>query len=211
MNEMNEMLSTHLDPLSYSVSEVIRKSSAKIKKSVVDPLAANPLFKSVSNASSSLTVGLGGGSDRDSRVGGGGGGRGSSAVSSAASSMRSVKSRSSALPVKMERTLSAASSISTSAASVIIGGSDDTDGGVAGRTAEDAEGNGEADKEKEAAAIVETVSVLDPSHPAHQSDDLVIKILETLGLKAVPTVEITVEAHTSSSGAASIISSGETK
>ncbi|KAF9139728.1 Protein CL16A, partial [Linnemannia schmuckeri] len=44
MNEMNEMFATHLDPLSNSVSEVIRKSSAKIKKSVVDPLAANPLF-----------------------------------------------------------------------------------------------------------------------------------------------------------------------
>ncbi|KAG0295420.1 Protein CL16A [Linnemannia gamsii] len=209
MNEMNEMFSTHLDPLSNSVSEVIRKGSAKIKKSVVDPLAANPLFKSVSNASSSLTVGLGGGGgggggggDRDPRVGGG-----SSAVSSAASSMRSVKSRSSALPVNMERTASTASSVSTSAASVIIGGGDDTDGGTSGRTAEDAEGNNEADKEKEAEAVVETVSILDPNHPAHQSDDQVIKILETLGLKAAPAVEIAVEALTSSSRAASIISS----
>lgn len=202
MNEMNEMISTHLDPLSNSVSEVIRKGSAKIKKSVVDPLAANPLFKSVSNASSSLTVSLGGGGDRDSRVGGG-----SSAVSSAASSMRSVKSRSSALPVNMERTASATSSVSNSAASVIVGGNDDPDGEAAGRAAEDAEGNNEADTEKEAAAVVETVSILDPNHPAHQSDDQVIKILETLGLMATPTVEIAVEAPTSSSRTASIISS----
>lgn len=194
MNEMNEMFSTHLDPLSNSVSEVIRKSSAKIKKSVVDPLAANPLFKSVSNVSSSLTVGLVG--SNGEKASSGGGGRGSSAVSSAASSMRSVKSRSSAvLPVGMERTVSAASSASISAASV-VGGGDDTD--VA--KAEDTE------MEEEAAAV-ESVSILDPSHPAHQSDEQVIKILETLGLKSVAASEVSIEHGPTSSRAASIISS----
>ena len=196
MNEMNEMFSTHLDPLSNSVSEVIRKSSAKIKKSVVDPLAANPLFRSVSNASSSLTVGLGGSSGERAS---GGGGRGSSAVSSAASSMRSVKSRSSAvLPVGMERTVSAASSASNSAASVVAGG-DDNDA----TKAEDME----TEKEAAAAPVVETVSILDPSHPAHQSDEQVIKILETLGLKSVAASEICIEHGPASSRAASIISS----
>ncbi|KAG9070509.1 Protein CL16A [Linnemannia hyalina] len=202
MNEMNEMLSTHLDPLSISVSEVIRKSSAKIKKSVVDPLAANPLFRSVSNASSSLAVGLGGGGSNEERAsGGGGGGRGASAVSSAASSMRSVKSRSSAvLPVGMERTVSAASSASISAASV-VGGGDDTDVAKAEDT--------ETEKEAVAAAavVVETVSILDPSHPAHQSDEQVIKILETLGLKSVAASEVSIEHGPTSSRAASIISS----
>ncbi|KAK3809894.1 MAG: hypothetical protein JOS17DRAFT_764524 [Linnemannia elongata] len=200
MNEMNEMISTHLDPLSNSVSEVIRKSSAKIKKSVVEPLAANPLFKSVSNASSSLTVSFGG-SSGERASGGGGGGRGSSAVSSAASSMRSVKSKSSAvLPVGMERTVSAASSASISAASV-VGGGDDTDLTKAGDT--------ETEKEAAAAtaAVVETVSILDPSHPAHQSDEQVIKILETLGLKSVAASEVTIEQGLTSSRAESIISS----
>lgn len=197
MNEMNEMFSTHLDPLSNSVSEVIRKSSAKIKKSVVDPLAANPLFKSVTNASSSLTVSLSGSSGE--RASGGGGGRGSSAVSSAASSMRSVKSRSSAvLPVGMERTVSAASSASISAASVVAGG-DDTDVAKAEDT--------ETEKEAAAAAVVETVSILDPSHPAHQSDEQVIKILETLGLKSVAASEVSIKQGPASSRAASIISS----
>ncbi|KAF9542335.1 Protein CL16A [Mortierella hygrophila] len=205
MNEMNEMLSTHLDPLSNSVSEVIRKSSAKIKKSVVDPLAANPLFRSVSNASSSLAVGLGGGGGRSSEErapggGGGGGGRGASAVSSAASSMKSVKSRSSAvLPVGMKRTVSASSSASISAASVVAGG-DDTD--VA--KAEDTETEKEA---VTAAVVVETVSILDPSHPAHQSDEQVIKILETLGLKSVAASEVSIEHGPTSSRTASIISS----
>ncbi|OAQ22695.1 hypothetical protein K457DRAFT_25847 [Linnemannia elongata AG-77] len=197
MNEMNEMFSTHLDPLSNSVSEVIRKSSAKIKKSVVDPLAANPLFKSVSNVSSSLTVGLVGSSGE--KASSGGGGRGSSAVSSAASSMRSVKSRSSAvLPVGMERTVSAASSASISAASV-VGGGDDTDVAKAEDT--------EMEKEAAAAAAVESVSILDPSHPAHQSDEQVIKILETLGLKSVAASEVSIEHGPTSSRAASIISS----
>ncbi|KAG0272166.1 Protein CL16A [Linnemannia exigua] len=137
MNEVNEMLSTHLDPLSSSVSEVIRKSSAKLKNG------------------------------------------GSTAVSSAASSVRSVKSKAGALPVGMERTVSAASSVSTSEAPVVIAGGaaavDDTDS-VANET----------DKEDvAAAAAVEPVSILDPSHPAHQSDEQVIKILETLGLKTV--------------------------
>ncbi|KAF9092438.1 Protein CL16A [Mortierella sp. AD031] len=192
MNEMNEMLSTHLDPLSSSVSEVIRRSSAKIKKSVVDPLAANPLFKSVSNASSSLTVGLGigDGGDRDSR------GRGS-AVSSAASSLRSIRSRSGVRPVNMERTISAASSASTSATSVVVRG-DDNDGG-----AKDVSAEGVEDVERHEAVEEggEMVSILDPSHPAHQTDAQVVKILETLGLKAVEG------AAEPSSGAASIISS----
>ncbi|KAI1302424.1 hypothetical protein EDD11_005615 [Mortierella claussenii] len=43
---INDMLTNHLDPLSANVSEVIRKSSARIKKSVVDPLSTSPLFKS---------------------------------------------------------------------------------------------------------------------------------------------------------------------
>ncbi|KAF8945047.1 Protein CL16A [Haplosporangium gracile] len=201
MNEMNEMFATHLDPLSNSVSEVIRKSSAKIKKSVVDPLAANPFFRSVSNASSSLGVGLGGGSGET--ISGGGGGLGSSAVSSAASSMRSVKSRSSAvLPVNMKRTVSAASSASISATSVVVGEEDDTEvGGV-----EDTETEKEA-AAATTAAVVEPVSILDPSHPAHQSDEQVIKILETLGLKAVAAVDVAVEQVPTSSRAASIISS----
>ncbi|KAG0054192.1 Protein CL16A [Gryganskiella cystojenkinii] len=57
INEM--MLNLHLDPLSASVSEAFRKSSARIKKSVVDPLAANPLFRTSSGnsaATSSLSV-----------------------------------------------------------------------------------------------------------------------------------------------------------
>ncbi|KAF9350700.1 Protein CL16A, partial [Mortierella sp. NVP85] len=43
---LNDVLANHLDPLSASVSEVIRKSGDRIKKSVVDPLATSPLFKS---------------------------------------------------------------------------------------------------------------------------------------------------------------------
>ncbi|KAK3848589.1 MAG: hypothetical protein J3R72DRAFT_429323 [Linnemannia gamsii] len=221
MNEMNEMLSTHLDPLSSSVSEVIRKSSAKIRKSVVDPLAANSLFRSVTSASSSLAVGLGGGGgggsgERDSSRGGRSGG--STAVSSAASSVRSVKSKSGALPVGMERTVSTASSVSTSGASVGIAGEaatrDDTDGMVKDGSLREGEGHDTTEKEDAAAAIVETVSILDPSHPAHQSDEQVIKILETLGLKAaavataVADTSVTVEAPAElSSGAASIVSS----
>ncbi|KAF9135422.1 Protein CL16A [Mortierella sp. 14UC] len=219
MNEMNEILSTHLDPLSSSVSEVIRKSSAKLKKSVVDPLAANPLFKSVSSASSSLAVGFGGGSgggDRGSSRGGGRGG-GSTAVSSAASSVRSVKSKSGApLPVGMERTVSAASSVSTSTASVVAGG--EAGGGEGEGSVGEAGGSHQLTEKDDAAAavpVVETVSILDPSHPAHQSDEQVIKILETLGLKATAAVTgsgagdavVAAAPAEPSSGAASIITS----
>ncbi|KAG0362975.1 hypothetical protein BGX24_005017, partial [Mortierella sp. AD032] len=197
---------------------VIRKSSAKIRKSVVDPLAANSLFRSVTSASSSLAVGLGGGGsgERDSSRGGRSGG--STAVSSAASSVRSIKSKSGALPVGMERTVSTASSVSTSGASVGIAGEaatgDDTDGMVKDGSLGEGESHDTTEKEDAAAAIVETVSILDPSHPASQSDEQVIKILETLGLKAaavataVTDTSVTVEAPGElSSGAASIVSS----
>jgi hypothetical protein len=64
---INEILTLHLDPLSASVSEAFRKSSARIKKSVVDPLAAaNPLFRTSGSQSaataSSLDVNDGGSS-----------------------------------------------------------------------------------------------------------------------------------------------------
>ncbi|KAF9910246.1 Protein CL16A [Linnemannia zychae] len=208
VNEMNEMLLTHLDPLSSSVSEVIRKSSAKLKKSVVDPLAANPLFRSVSSASPSLTVGSGGG-ERDSSKGSGRGG-GSTAVSSAASSVRSVKSKSdTTLLVGMERTVSAASSVNTSTASTVAEG-EARGGGGNGFVVEGRGSHEISEKEDTAAApVVETVSILDPSHPAHQSDEQVIKILETLGLKPTSTAGgVVVDASVEpSSGAASINSS----
>ncbi|KAF9932024.1 Protein CL16A [Linnemannia zychae] len=204
MNEVNEMLSAHLDPLSNSVSEVIRRSSAKIKKSVVDPLAANPLFKSVTLTPSSLTVG--GSSDRDTR----GHGSSSSAVSSAASSLRSVKSKSGShqTSVNMERTASVASTASISATSVIAAGGDDIkDGSVEGgkvKTIDENNNNNEASEENETPAAAEPISILDPNHPAHQTDKQVIKILETLGLKPADTTVVT---EATSSAATSIISS----
>ncbi|GJJ69404.1 protein CLEC16A [Entomortierella parvispora] len=84
---INEMLSLHLDPLSASMSEAFRKSSARIKKSVVDPLAAaNPLFRTSSSNSTTTSASL----SVNDAVAHKGFYRPPSAVSSAASSVVSL-------------------------------------------------------------------------------------------------------------------------
>ncbi|KAF9980145.1 Protein CL16A [Mortierella antarctica] len=183
---MNEMLTTHLDPLSASVSEAIRKSSARIRKSVVDPLSANGLFKSSLSApssaiSSSLTVGQ----DTVSSEGYGSTGQGSSKggfyrpsdVSSAGSSATSLVK-----PIGQEtrqRAMSDTSSWTFQSTS------------NADRIVLSAEGRSVAQNDPATSCNVDAedtntegrfMSILDPGHPAHQNDGQVAQILGTLGL-----------------------------
>ncbi|CAO3574877.1 unnamed protein product [Mortierella alpina] len=187
---MNEMLTTHLDPLSASVSEAIRKSSARIKKSVVDPLSANGLFKSSLSApssavSSTLTVGQ----DSASSDGHGNGGQGPSKggfyrpsdVSSAGSSATSLvkptgqETRQRALSDTSAWTLQSASNADRSFLSAE--GRSVAQNDSAASCHFEAE-NMDMDTETEG----RTKSILDPEHPAHQSDGQVTQILGTLGL-----------------------------
>ncbi|KAG0353163.1 Protein CL16A, partial [Gamsiella multidivaricata] len=107
---INEMLTNHLDPL----NEAIRKTSARIKKTVVDPLSTNHLFKSSptpSAASSAVT-----GQENANR-----GFYRPSVASSAASSVASLTRPGSN---SMQRSISASSSSSSHsvAATTIAGG-----------------------------------------------------------------------------------------
>ncbi|KAF9361666.1 Protein CL16A [Mortierella sp. AD094] len=194
---INDMLANHLDPLSASVSEAIRKSSAKIKKSVVDPLATNTnnLFKyspmiaiaghqqqeaSATTSTSAPVKGFY---------------RPPSAASSAASSVVSLVRPGSA---GMRRSLSASSSSTSHSVSVAVPAS--TDGGYVGvksaagssvgRNSEDHATLNDSSSPASRSKAVETdddenfLSILDVGHPGHQMDDQVFRILETLGLAA---------------------------
>ncbi|KAG0313452.1 hypothetical protein BGZ99_008858, partial [Dissophora globulifera] len=179
---INDMLTQHLDPLSASVSEAIRKSSARIKKTVVDPLSANHLFKSspLSSAASSTATGQ----ETASTTPVNRGFYRPSAPSSAASSVASlVKPGSNG----MQRSLSASSTSTSHSATVAA-----TTGSVVGRISEDHStlndasppltatttiaGGGKAGGLQDEEAFV---SILDPGHPAHQTDEQIYKILET--------------------------------
>ncbi|KAF8924957.1 hypothetical protein BGZ52_007530, partial [Haplosporangium bisporale] len=146
-------LSSHLDPLSASVTEAIRKSGAKIK-TMVDPLSGNHLFK-ISSAHDPS--------------------KDSSSSSSASSSVVSLShaALTTVAPggTGMQRTLSGASHLSTR--SVGVAGAVVERVNVEVLTGEDEGEAGDAFK-----------SILDPTHPAHQSEDPILKVFETLGLVA---------------------------
>ncbi|KAG0343158.1 Protein CL16A, partial [Podila minutissima] len=152
-------LSSHLDPLSASVTEAIRKSGAKIK-TMVDPLTGNHLFRVSSYHDP----------NKDSS-------ESSSAASSVMSLGRPFGSTTAASAVVhggmgMQRTLSGASHASNQSVGVdseaVVERVD-----VEVLTGEDGETNTGDDVFK---------SILDPTHPAHQSEDPLLKVLETLGL-----------------------------
>ncbi|KAG0012305.1 Protein CL16A [Podila clonocystis] len=149
-------LSSHLDPLSASVTEAIRKSGAKIK-TMVDPLSGNHLFRVSSYHDPN---------------------KDSSAPSSAASSFVSLGrsfGSTTAAPAPggtgMQRTLSSASHVSNRSVGV--------DSGAVVERADVEVLTGEVDDETAGDVFK---SILDPTHPAHQSDDPILKVFETLGL-----------------------------
>lgn len=148
-------LSSHLDPLSASVTEAIRKSGAKIK-TMVDPLSGNHLFR-ISSAHDPSKA--------------------NSSSSSAASSVVSLSHTAITTAVTpggtgMQRTLSGTSHLSTRSVGVDSGAT------VERVNVEVLTGEDEGE--------VEDVfkSILDPTHPAHQSEDPILKVFETLGLVA---------------------------
>ncbi|KAF9957084.1 Protein CL16A [Mortierella alpina] len=188
---MNEMLTTHLDPLSASVSEAIRKSSARIKKSVVDPLSANGLFKSSLSApssavSSTLTVGQDTASDgygSTSHTSSKGGLYRPSDVSSAGSSAASLVKPSGS--ESRQRALSDTSSWTFQSAS-------NADRGVLSADRRsvvhiDPATSFNSDAEDTDTDMEQFKSILDPEHPSHQNDGQVTQILGTLGLMCPST------------------------
>ncbi|KAG0016607.1 hypothetical protein BGZ80_009083, partial [Entomortierella chlamydospora] len=199
---INDMLTNHLDPLSASVSEAIRKSSAKIKKSVVDPLATNTnnLFKyspmmvvgghhqqqqqqehQESRATTSTSAPVKGFY------------RPPTATSSDASSVVSLMRPGSS---GIRRSLSSSSSSTFHSASVAVPSS--TDGGYVGvkpaagsSVGRDSEDHSTLNDSSYPASRLNAIeadddenflSILDVGHPGHQMDDEVFRILETLGL-----------------------------
>ncbi|KAF9282745.1 Protein CL16A [Mortierella alpina] len=187
---MNDMLTTHLDPLSASVSEAIRKSSARIKRSVVDPLSANGLFKSSlsapsSAASSSLTVGQDTASSDDYGSSGQGSSKGGfyrpSDVYSAGSSATSLLK-----PTGKEtrqRAMSDTSSWTFQAASNADRSVPSADGRSAAQNDPAIPCSFDADDmDTDTDTEDQFKSILDPAHPAHQDNGPVTQILGTLGL-----------------------------
>ncbi|KAF9170904.1 hypothetical protein BGX20_008355 [Mortierella sp. AD010] len=196
---INDMLTNHLDPLSASVSEAIRKSSAKIKKSVVDPLATNTnnLFKY-----SSMSV-VGGHHQQQQEH------QESRATTStsapvkgfyrpptATSDASSVVSLMIPGSAGIRRSLSSSSSSTFHSTSVAVPAS--ADGGYVGtksaarpsvgRDSEDHSTLNDSSYPASRPNAIEAdddenfLSILDVGHPGHQMDDQVFKILETLGL-----------------------------
>ncbi|KAF9111630.1 Protein CL16A [Mortierella sp. AM989] len=185
---INDMLTNHLDPLSASVSEAIRKSGAKLKKSVVDPLATNTnnLFKySPAGQHQDITTSTSAPNKGFYRP--------PYAASSAASSVVSLVRPGSA---NMQRSLSVSSASSSHSVSAmtptgadgVFMGIKSTTGSSIGRNSEDhATLNDSSLSSTSASKAIETedenfLSILDVGHPGHQMDDEVFKILETLGL-----------------------------
>ncbi|KAG0203154.1 Protein CL16A [Mortierella sp. GBA30] len=178
---VNEMLTTHLDPLSASVSEAIRKSSAQFRKSVVDPISTNPLFNktSLASSSSSMSASSAGSSSlaigRD-LIGGNNSGNGSANCSSKGGLYR---------PSNRQRSVSECSPSTFQSGSI---GPDATfscsrnAASVEGFEAAEEEKDKVDEDEKKAEKEKEFKSILDPGHPAHQTDEHVARILETLGL-----------------------------
>ncbi|KAF8985911.1 hypothetical protein BGZ46_000521 [Entomortierella lignicola] len=187
---INDMLTNHLDPLSASVSEALRKSGAKLKKSVVDPLATNTnLFKYTPSmmtngqrhdpaATTSTSAPIRGFY------------RPPSAISSANSSVVSLVRPGS---MGMRRSNSDSSSSSSHSASVKVplsvdGGYKSTTGSSVGRNSEDHITLNGSSSSAITSKLTETeddegfLSILDAGHPGHQMDDQVFRILETLGL-----------------------------
>lgn len=153
-------LSSHLDPLSTSVTEAIRKSGARIK-TMVDPLSGNHLFRVSSyhdpNKDSSSS---------------------SSSASSIVSLGRTFGSTTATSAVVhsgtgMQRTPSGASHVSNRSVGV--------DSGAVVERVDVEVLTGEEDGETSAGDGV-FKSILDPTHPAHQSEDPILKVFETLGL-----------------------------
>ncbi|KAF9332634.1 Protein CL16A, partial [Podila minutissima] len=156
-------LSSHLDPLSASVTEAIRKSGAKIK-TMVDPLTGNHLFRVSSYHDP----------NKDSSDS-------SSAASSVMSLGRPFGSTTAASAVVhggtvhggtgMQRTLSGMSHVSNQSVGV--------DSGAVVERVDVEVLTGEVDGETNTGHDV-FKSILDPTHPAHQNEDPILKVLETL-------------------------------
>lgn len=187
---MNDMLTTHLDPLSASVSEAIRKSSARIKRSVVDPLSANGLFKSSlsapsSAASSSLTVGQDTASSDDYGSSGQGSSKGGfyrpSDVYSAGSSATSLLKRTG--KETRQRAMSDTSTWTFQAASNADRSVPSADGRSVVQNDPTIPCSFDADDmDTDTDTEDQFKSILDPAHPAHQNNGPVTQILGTLGL-----------------------------
>ncbi|KAF9180997.1 Protein CL16A [Haplosporangium sp. Z 767] len=170
---VNDMLSNHLDPLSATVSEAFRKSSARIKKSVVDPLSTNTLFKSgltmsLTSPGSSSPVSSGQNSTAMSSK------RGFYRPSDDVSAASSVVSLARPGPAEtgtasMQRSLSGSSTSTSRSIRPHV-----YEAGVSAPVPA-TENVNEEDEE-------DFKSILDPGHPAHQTDESVSEILKTLGL-----------------------------
>ncbi|KAF8932161.1 Protein CL16A [Dissophora ornata] len=190
---INDMLTNHLDPLSASVSEAIRKSGARIKKTVVDPLSTSSLFKASSLSSTSSHMAAG---QEDATTTANRGFYRPSVPSSAASSVASATTKPSSSG--MRRSLSTSSSSSSHSVAVVIctapGAPEAGSVNVrSGRMSEDHTTLNEATPLNSGTNTHKTTdedsfrSILDPGHPIHQTDDQVNKILQTLGLTSSST------------------------
>ncbi|KAF9434599.1 Protein CL16A [Entomortierella beljakovae] len=193
---INDMLTSHLDPLSASVSEAIKKSSAKLKNSVVGSLAANTsnLFK---YSATSLAGGDHHQQNQDSNTflsssaPSKGFYRPPSAIASASSSVASLEKPGS---TGMQRSYSASSvtssrSVPTPAPSNSNGvnaAAKSTAGSTVGRNSEDRvtlnDSSPYGSKVVEDESNESFLSILDEGYSGPQMDDQVFKILETLGL-----------------------------
>ncbi|KAG0253725.1 Protein CL16A [Mortierella polycephala] len=173
---VNDMLSNHLDPLSATVSEAIRKSSARIKKSMVDPLSTNTMFKS------GLTMSL---------TSPGSSGQNSTAMSGKRGFYRPLDDTSAASSVV---SLARPGSAGTGAADMqrsLSGSSTSTSRSVRPHVYEAGVSTpAPVPKNVDEGDEEDFKSILDPGHPAHQTDESVSEILKTLGLlkaKATPS------------------------
>ncbi|KAG0004936.1 hypothetical protein BGZ65_012366 [Modicella reniformis] len=185
---LNDILTNHLDPLSASVSEVIRKGSERIKKSVVDPLATNALFRSMplspTTASETSTLSdptthttctttpVKKGTYRPSSY--------SAPASIASLSNSSISTIPSVATTTGIRTAEKDPPARVRSTTVVESSSslgriseDNNDFGVSGTHSKKREG------EK---VEGDCISILDPGHPALETDHQVAKILQTLGL-----------------------------
>lgn len=201
---INEML-TNLDPLSASVTEAIRKGSNRIKRRVVDPITANPLFKSplsptlspAKDTGASGVVGAKRGIYRPSGVS-------SSAASSVASLHRPGLQRSfSSSSTSTTHSVMGITALGAAATSIVAATSGvPTAEKRLPRRARSAtepppsmsllcddlsllndDGTTSLLNEKIRESEDENyTSILDPEHPALESDQQVVRILQTLGL-----------------------------
>ncbi|KAG0328686.1 Protein CL16A [Podila humilis] len=167
-------LSSHLDPLSASVSEAIRKSGAKLK-TMVDPLSGNQLFKS-----SGKNITLPAQQDSQQRQNLGSTLSTSAPVSAASSivSLNRTASAASTAATGMQRTLSSSSRISGRSPDALEGGTSRDEIGPPETVDGEQEHGSTSTKQQEDGFK----SILDPTHPAHQSGDPILKVFEALGL-----------------------------